>query len=68
MEMKGKVIVVTGGASGIGAALARRFAQEGAAGIVVADLDEGAGAGGGRRGRRPGGAHRRVGGSRRCRR
>src|SRR5512140_1939267 len=41
MEMKGKVIVVTGGASGIGAALARRFAQEGAAGIVVADLDEG---------------------------
>ncbi len=41
MEMKGKVIVVTGGASGIGAALVRRFAQEGAAGIVVADLDEG---------------------------
>jgi len=40
MEMKGKVIVVTGGASGIGAALARRFAREGAAGIVVADLDE----------------------------
>jgi NAD(P)-dependent dehydrogenase (short-subunit alcohol dehydrogenase family) len=40
MEMKGRVIVVTGGASGIGAALARRFAQEGAAGIVVADLDE----------------------------
>jgi NAD(P)-dependent dehydrogenase (short-subunit alcohol dehydrogenase family) len=39
MEMKGKVIVVTGGASGIGAALVRRFAQEGAAGIVVADLD-----------------------------
>jgi len=39
MEMKGKVIVVTGGASGIGAALARRFAGEGAAGIVVADLD-----------------------------
>lgn len=40
MEMKGKVVVVTGGASGIGAALARRFAREGAAGIVVADLDE----------------------------
>lgn len=40
MEMKGKVIVITGGASGIGAALVRRFAQEGAAGIVVADLDE----------------------------
>jgi len=39
MEMKGKVIVVTGGASGIGAALVRRFAQEGAARLVVADLD-----------------------------
>ena len=37
MEMKGKVIVVTGGASGIGAALVRRFAREGAAGVVVAD-------------------------------
>ncbi len=40
MEMKDKVIVITGGASGIGAALARRFAQEGAAGIVIADRDE----------------------------
>ena len=39
VEMKNKVIVVTGGASGIGAALVRRFAREGAAGIVVADLD-----------------------------
>ena len=39
MEMNGKVIVVTGGASGIGAALVRRFAREHAAGIVVADLD-----------------------------
>jgi NAD(P)-dependent dehydrogenase (short-subunit alcohol dehydrogenase family) len=37
--MKDKVIVVTGGASGIGAALVRRFARAGAAGIVVADLD-----------------------------
>lgn len=42
MEMKGKVIVVTGGASGIGAALSRRFAREGAAAVVVADLNHGA--------------------------
>ena len=39
MDIKGKVIVVTGGASGIGAALVRRFARAGAAGVVVADLD-----------------------------
>jgi NAD(P)-dependent dehydrogenase (short-subunit alcohol dehydrogenase family) len=39
MEMKGKVVVVTGGASGIGAALARRFAREAAAGVVVADMN-----------------------------
>lgn len=39
MEMKNRVIVVTGGASGIGAALLRRFRQEGAAGLVVADRD-----------------------------
>lgn len=35
---KGKVALVTGGASGIGAAAALRFAQEGAA-VVVADLN-----------------------------
>ena len=40
MELPGKVVVVTGGASGIGAALCHRFAAEGAAGIVVADIDE----------------------------
>ncbi len=40
MELKGCVAVVTGGASGIGRALCRRFAAEGARGIVVADLNE----------------------------
>ena len=39
MELKGKVVVVTGGASGIGQALCRRFAQEGARAVVVADLN-----------------------------
>jgi NAD(P)-dependent dehydrogenase (short-subunit alcohol dehydrogenase family) len=39
MDISGKVCVVTGGASGIGAGMARRFASEGAAGVVVADLN-----------------------------
>jgi NAD(P)-dependent dehydrogenase (short-subunit alcohol dehydrogenase family) len=38
MELAGKVAVVTGGAAGIGRALCRRFAAEGAA-VVVADVD-----------------------------
>ena len=38
MHIKGKVCVVTGGASGIGEATARAFAEAGARGVVVADL------------------------------
>lgn len=40
METRDKVVVVTGGASGIGAALAERFAREGARGVVVADVNQ----------------------------
>ena len=38
MQVKGKVCVVTGAASGIGEAVARAYAQAGARGVVVADL------------------------------
>ncbi len=38
MKIEDKCVVVTGGASGIGAALARRFAAEGARGVVLADV------------------------------
>lgn len=37
MDVKGKVVVVTGGAEGIGAALCRRFAKAGAAAVIVVD-------------------------------
>ena len=39
MDPAERHVVVTGGAGGIGSALARRFAAEGARGVVVADRD-----------------------------
>ncbi len=40
MELEGKIIVVTGAASGIGKALARRFKAQGAAEVLAVDLNE----------------------------
>lgn len=40
MKVEGKVVVITGGASGIGKAMAERFHREGAAAIVIGDLNE----------------------------
>ena len=40
MDVKGKIAVITGAASGIGRATALKFHAEGAAGIVVADMNE----------------------------
>lgn len=39
MDLKDKVIIVTGGGNGIGRALCRRFAAEGAKAVVVADIN-----------------------------
>lgn len=43
MKLQNKVAVVTGGARGIGLAIAKRYVAEGAK-VVIADLDEAAGA------------------------
>lgn len=39
MDLSNKIVVVTGGANGIGAAMCRRFAAAGAARVVVSDVD-----------------------------
>ena len=39
MNLRGKHVVITGGANGIGLALAQRFQREGVRGMVLADLD-----------------------------
>jgi len=57
MKVEGKVVVVTGGASGIGRAMARRFAADRAKHVVVADLD---GKGAAAVAAEIGGSHRQV--------
>jgi NAD(P)-dependent dehydrogenase (short-subunit alcohol dehydrogenase family) len=43
MQIKDKVVIVTGGANGIGRALCHRFAKEGARLVAVSDIDENSG-------------------------
>jgi len=57
VKVKDKVVVVTGGASGIGRAMAHRFARDGAKHVVVADL---AGDGAAKVAAEIGGSHRAV--------
>jgi len=40
MDFHGKIIVVTGAAQGLGAAISRRFLEDGAAGVAMLDLKE----------------------------
>jgi NAD(P)-dependent dehydrogenase (short-subunit alcohol dehydrogenase family) len=42
MRLSGKTALITGGASGLGAAIAQRFAAEGCA-VIIADIDEAVG-------------------------
>ena len=41
MELRNKIIVITGGSGGIGKAMARAFLREGAKAVMLADLNEG---------------------------
>ena len=43
MRLKNKIALITGAAQGLGAAIARRFSQEGAS-VVICDLNAEAGA------------------------